>query len=390
MRKNSMRRFFAGFMLCALVLTAAGCSRNAAQEEEKISAAEEKAPAAAVPTGEAGSLLIQEIHEDVYGEYTVDYAYDESGRLIQKTERGDQVTDYSYHSNGNLKEEVLRIHDDRFCGNIRSSFSYRQDGTREQSVENSYGSDGKQTGQTVIVYDDHGNPITETWTVYNNVVNSDQTVGNETRITYDNTYDDQGRLTGCFRSGTDSAEMVETTWWYGENGETTCRQDHIFAGRLGHRETTVTNADGKMLSYQWESTDSHPAHRGEYLLYDARGNLLFREYTENDLGGGANMGTVSGSTTHYTNVYSEEGLLKQTLERSSSYYYDGVDMDTSTVPGHTAVVYTYDSQGRMISACHKDVHGNELYTETWEYDEEGNLIYHEDMSSGSVTYIYAP
>lgn len=353
---------------------------------------EELAPQeATLPVPEDMTVLIREDHEGVDGDYSVEYAYDDAGRLTRKTARGDQITDFTYYPNGNLKEEVLRIYDDRFGGNIRHSRAYRQDGTLEKTVDNAYGSNGRQTGEETVLFDEKGNPISSTFVVYNDVANSDKTIANELyTLTYENTYDDQGRLTHRLQTRTDSADLVEETWWYGTNGETTHRQDFITAGRLGHRETTVTNADGKVLTYVWESSDSYPAHRAEYSVYDDQGNLLLREYTENDLAGGAHMGTVSGGTTHYTNVYSKDGLLSQTMERASSYYYDGFDMTTETVPGHTAVRYTYDGEGRMVSACHMDVHGNALYTVTWEYDGEGNLICHADESLGTVTYTYAP
>ena len=101
------------------------------------------------------------------------------------------------------------------------------------------------------------------------------------------------------------------------------------------------------------------------------------------------MASVSGSVTYYTNVYSEEGLLTQTLKSVSSYYYNGVTMETSRVPSHTSVLYGYDGEGRLISEQFKDVHGNEFYTNTWTYDPEGNLVSREDIEVGTITYTYA-
>lgn len=360
-------------LLCAATILLAGCAEvpvvNAAREDPMV--------------------LVREEYNGVY-DYVVEYSYNPAGQLIRKVEREDQVTDYAYYANGAMKKEVLRIHDDRFNGNIRYSCEYRQDGTPEKRVDNAYGSDGIQTGEEVILYDEKGNPTSSTWKVYNKVAGSDKTtVGSTWQITYENTYDGEGRRVGCFQTNSDTGDMVEETWWYGTNGEITHRQDHISGGRLSYRETTVTNADGKLLTYLWESSDSYPKHKAQHFLYDDHGNLIFEEHSENDIAGAASMGTVAGSTVHYTNVYSKEGLLTQTLKTSSAYYYDGVTMDTSVVPSHTSVLYTYDSEGRLLSECHKDAHGNELFTNKWTYDAKGNLIRHEDVEMGVITYTYA-
>lgn len=334
-------------------------------------------------------VLIREEYSGVY-DYAVDYGYDASGRLLRKTERENQITEYAYYDDGTLKQEILRIHDDRFHGNVRYSVDYRPDGTMEKRVDNAYGADGLQTGEEVILYDDHGNPTSSTWKVFNKVAGSDKTiVGSSWEITYDNTYDPEGRLTGCFMMNESTGDMEEHAWWYSAGGEVTHRKDYLTMGRLSYRETTVTDADGNLQSYVWESSDGYPKHKAEHCLYDGQGNLIYREYTENDITGADNMGTVSGSVTHYTNVYSKEGLLTQTLKTQSSYYYDGVTMETSQVPSHTSVLYGYDSEGRLISEQFRDVHGNEFYTNTWTYDADGNLVSREDIEAGTITCTYA-
>jgi len=360
-------------LLCAAAILLAGCAEapvaNAAKEDPMV--------------------LVREEYDGVY-DYVVEYTYNPAGQLIRKVEREDQVTDYAYYSNGALKEEVMRIHDDRFNGNIRYSCEYREDGTLEKRVDNAYGSDGVQTGEEVIHYDEKGNPTSSTWKVYNKVVNSNKTVVGKTwETTYENTYDGEGRLIGCFQINSDTGEMVEETWWYGGNGEITHRRDYIIGGRLSYRETTATNADGNLLTYLWESSDGYPKHKARHCLYDDQGNLIYEEYSENDIAGAASMGTIVGSTTHYTNVYSKEGLLTQTLKTSSSYYYNGVSMETTVVPSHTSVLYTYDSEGRILSESFKDEHGNELFTNKWTYDAKGNVTRREDIEVGIITYTYA-
>ena len=334
-------------------------------------------------------VLVKEVYDGPY-DYAVEYTYNPDGQLIRRTERENQVWDFAYYSNGNLKEEVWRIHDNRFNGNIRQSKHYRQDGTLEKTVDNAYGSDGYQSSEEVIVYDEKGNPISSTWKVYNKVANSNKTiVGSTWETTYENTYDEEGRLVACFQMNGSSGEMVDEKWWYGTNGDVTHQADRIVGGRPAYRETTVTNADGNLLTYLWQSFESYPKHKSERCLYDAQGNLIYREYSESNITGDAMMDSISGSVTHYTNVYSKDGLLSQTLKSMDSYYYNGVTMETSTVPSHTSVLYTYDSEGRMLSACYKDVHGNEFYTDTWTYDANGNLTQEVNAEEGTITYTYA-
>lgn len=389
MKRNihSAARLLALLMCAAMILSGCGGRREEASESRKETRV--TVPKASESRQEDKMVLIREEYVGVY-DYTVEYTYNAEGLCVQKTEREDEITEYSYYPDGTLKQEVLRIYNDSFNGNIRWSIDYRPDGTLEKRVDNAYGSDGMHTGEEVILYDEMGNPLSSTWKVYNKVINSESTVmGSTWTTTYENTYDEEGRMTGCFQMNDSTMEMTEETWWYGDNGEVTHRLDKIQGGRLSYRETTVTNADGNLLSYVWESSDGYPKHKAEHCLYDAQGNLIFRECSESDIYGTASMGTISGSITHYTNVYSQEGLLTQTLKSVDSYYYNGVEMETSTVPSHTSVLYTYDSEGRCVSATYKDVHGNEFYTDTWTYDDQGNLTCREDIEVGTVAYTYA-
>ena len=65
-----------------------------------------------------------------------------------------------------------------------------------------------------------------------------------------------------------------------------------------------------------------------------------------------------------------------------TYTYDNVgNIATYTAPGKSAVVYTYDKQGQLLSAV-----GNETYTYT--YDDNGNILSVSTSDGNSTTYTY--
>ncbi len=370
--KTSLTLRLMSAALCAVMLLASAGTVSACAKEDPM-------------------VLVREEYSGLSA-YSVEYTYNAKGQLTQKVERENQVTDYTYYADGTLKQEILRIHDDRYNGNIRYSCDYRKDGTIEKRVDNAYGSDGNQTGEETVIYDSMGYPSLTTRKVFHSVANSDKTVeGKTTAITNENTYDEKGRIIHSFQTSSDSEEMIERTWWYdGESGSRTYREDSILHGRLFNRETTITNSDGKTLVYLWDTKGQYPIHHADYYLYDDHGNLMFHEHSEHDIAsGGVYMGSICGSTTHYTNIY-KDGLLQQTLKTSSSYQYNGAAMEESKVPEHTAVRYEYDSSGRMTAEIHKNENDQELYRITWEYDAKGNLIRYEDPEIGTVAYTYAP
>ncbi len=334
-------------------------------------------------------VLIREEYDGTYEDYSTEYIYNAKGQLIQKVERENQVTEYSYYADGTLYQEVQRIQDDRYFNNLLYSRTYRQDGTLEKVLRNTYDSKGILLESEATDYDPMGNPITSTWRTYTRVANTEVTTLNVCKVTtYTNTYDDQNRLTARTTMDDLTTEIIEETWWYdGEAGTTTCRKVVFENSRIRDQELWVTNSAGQMVSYVCSMLRGMPWSDTRYFLYDGNGNLLHQESSSKSIA--ADSATISGEIYTYTPVY-RDGLLQQSVKSGSTYSCDENGTETTIVPSHTAIRCEYDREGRRISETHFRENGSQHYSIRWTYDKQGNLTRYQHSDQGTTTYTYAP
>lgn len=276
------------------------------------------------------------------------YYYDDQGNVVRRTDNIGHMEVYSYYSDGVLKSTL------QYSQNKPIRFTRFDAYGNVQMIQNWY-EDG------VI-----------------------------RRQTYQNTYDDQGRLLEVRYLDSlrvDEQGMSVTKYVYNEDDAGYMTEFHAY----------------------YQETDESP-YRTRFTYYDAEGRLLGDEDYYLELGEGtvvSNFYDESGTLTYetrmrydqnsqetrettYTNRFGTAGLLQEreavTVITTQSYQ----DGDSQTRSETILHKYQYDSDGRLIREDFFDGSGAEMGYETWTYDAYGNLLDRSFAGRPLEHYEYAP
>ncbi|MCD8361525.1 MAG: hypothetical protein LUC98_00980 [Lachnospiraceae bacterium] len=241
------------------------------------------------------------------------------------------------------------------------TYSYDENGylvmsTSLQARENAH------TRYTEYSYDSSGNLLSE-YSYY--------TAGNVTSQT-DYSYDSQGNMLSEISSNLDGIDEINE-WTYDEDGNLRTEKNVNYKSDGTVTETAHTYSyddEGFCLTDYYERDGSLVW--VEQYSYDDYGNVITIDYYSDW------SDTEPDSTGTYSYVYDENGtILSQT-------YHDGFGTDLS----HSLITeYSYDSAGNVVSKTDKYLDGTLSKQYTYEYDENGNLIFQGEYPASSSNYL---
>ncbi|NGX45622.1 MAG: putative deoxyribonuclease RhsB, partial [Chlamydiae bacterium] len=346
-----------------------------------------------------GQISSKEIY-DTQGDlaYTLQYTYDEKGRLISETNPTSQIAHYNYDENGNL------IHEITFSG-LHKTYSYdasnrcTQETTAHQKTQHAYNSLGHKTSTTDhlgatthYAYDALGRLLIETnplgattsytYDALGNPITSTDPLGNTTHTCY-NIYGKPLQITHPDNSTESYTYTLEGNLEsYTDKEGTTTRYTYDILDR--ELTKIITDSSGNILSE--ESTTYTPFHKSSHTnalghtttyVYNAAGQLITETYadrttiyTYDSLGRKATQ-TTSPLTIHYTYDLLDRVHFEKHYHNSTLIYQE----DT-----------TYDTAGNIATKTRYP--GNQPATEGWEYDPLNREIAHTDALGHTTTTDY--
>jgi RHS repeat-associated protein len=295
-----------------------------------------------------------------------EFTYLTNGLLETSTDRNGQVTLFDYDAEWNLDSITTPL-------GFETTMTFDAVGRMETQVDARGNEDGEDPVDytTTFVYDDADRLVSQTDPLDNEVVTDYDLVGNVLSVTDPNlnattyTYDDANHLLTV----TD-ADAGVTGYGYDEAGNLVLRidaNDHETAYEydLAGRLTNVTDP----LLNEWV-TD-----------YDDVGNLISRI-------------DANGDETTY--AYDElNRLIEIAYEDTSTptveYAYDAEDRMIEMVDGGGTMVYEYDDVGRLEFVGRLITEGEDQWYEDefeYDYDDAGNVTAREWPDGTSSTYTY--
>ena len=330
--------------------------------------------------------------------HTVYYKYSPDGVLMYSgSEDGSSGLTYSYYDDGTLKKKEKSDHS--------YLAEYYPDGTLRSETEDD--------GSTIKTesYDESGN-------IESSVVKRAST--GETLITtrtYENRYDDSGRLT----------EKA----MYLQNGVLMCKYNYSYIPEGGYYEEYTEyngsegtnpvwghsisryNEQGNMIEQNLDIMEEKNCQRITTFLYDEEGNELAsceylykdntRQYERLKESSYDEHGKLLSTYEHY--IYGSEGTYNKTeygneydtdgnLIKVTEYHMNGnLTSAREQVEEHReqrgVTEYKYDDQGRKLEVVGYKGDGSISYTNSFEYDDRGNMIKSENANATEV-YRYAP
>ncbi len=161
---------------------------------------------------------------------------------------------------------------------------------------------------------------------------------------------------------------------------------------LGHAQTkTYYDTEGneiQMLLISEGSEDDYPFASYDYT-FDSQGRMATKteyiKYTENDGGSGV-------TETVYEYEYNEKGQLSKCISEdyTKTYEYDenGNLIWESGSEGEKHVEYQYNNKNQLIETDSYDIDGELTRFHTYEYDEDGNMVKDTYMDGGYTQYFY--
>ena len=363
--------------------------------------------------GRCASKTIIALENGAESSVTINYVYDEAGRVISsfddkgnvitteynsagkkivETDQNGAQTRYSYDNCGNLSQVI-------YPDNTSEKFTYDKNGNNITAVD--------RTGRTAqMTYDKsghllsksytNGNSVTYTYDAnYNLISETDENgaakqyeydrdgrntavvdaLGNRTTYTYDArsfvtsktdakgnvykyTYDNNGNLIKTeYPDGTASSAT------YNERGLTLTKTDRngyvtTMTYDNMNRLTSVTDAEGGVTKYEYDSVGNLTKQT------DANGNVTENSY--DSLGRKVKTVNALGQSEEFT--YDAKGNIVSSTDfggKITTFTYDKNDRMTSKKTADTTYTYSYAADGRLLSARDK------LGTTTFTYDQNG-------------------
>ncbi len=273
-----------------------------------------------------GPLVLASLQHTYDG--LIQYRYDEDGRLAEEyhVDRGWSYL-YTYQENGNINTWSI-FHDMELVGLVQYDFYGNQ-------VLRIYYEDGVETNRVQLLRE----------------------------------YDDQGRLLRCSTQGPLSAE--EMLYTYREDGSMTVEYTEYLRQELYHHRIGDFSPEGRLLRYNELVWMGQQSQYNWQLILDERGyprNMV--EEVQRPLEGGVYVRDIA----EYVNTYDDQGrILKIQKYREAM---EGPDyQEPRALVEETE--YAYDASGRLVrQACTYLQHPWKSWERLWEYDADGNLLYH--------------
>lgn len=253
-------------------------------------------------------------------------------------------------------------------------------------------------GRATSVQHPGGSAETFTYDGEGNVLSHTDLRGTVIEMTYDNV----GRpLMTRARNGTD--QVTVSTLSYDDASSTTTMRDALNHSTVTvydglRRPTSVTNADGKTKTLQYDGVDllQESDFKGQSTTYkydqldrvvEARDREShFTTVIYDDRGGLTKQVNDRRGHTH-VETYDPLGRLVRVTsggETVASFEYDGNDNRTTRRDGRGFLTrYTYDALNRVKTASHENIQN-----ETYDYDAVGNLLRYFDGAGGAVTQTF--
>lgn len=328
--------------------------------------------------------------------YEITYLYKHTGQLINQTDAKTGATHtYFYDLAGNVVEDAVGLHPGTDPSHTAySMYTYDLDGRR---IRVNAPSPSASSGQ-------NASSISYTYDRWGNVLSTTDARGYVT--TYE--YDSQDHLIKQIEpqvmvvatNGVRTFQAPTKAWYYDVNGRLTGVTDEN-----GHTSTNAYDpASGELVS----STDAVGAIT--YYAYDGLGRQVAKQsppaasglkhITWQDLDA---LGRVIQEGDFLLNGSS----LTKSIQQTYVLDQDGNRIKVTDAIGNYSL-YTYDSEGRMLSSqtptqrvagkYHRytyDTNGNKTSettadgdTESWTYDYFGRVLTQKDLSGANYTYTY--
>ncbi|MBE6607046.1 MAG: RHS repeat protein [Ruminococcaceae bacterium] len=275
------------------------------------------------------------------------YTYTSDG-LLSKNTFGERVSEFIYDKNKNLIKTVstdglVREYSYDDMGNVIKDISYSGE-TPMHGYEYSFDKSGNMIKKTVLQN-----------------MNTDFDYLS-TRFTVDYTYDENGKLITALETSSNGSEY-RVDYIYDENG------------RLIREDEIIDDGMVTIVEYAYDESDKilkETNYYNEYVIdytYDAKGNLVEEKRS----------GKSASLDYTYEYIYDENGLLVRENQLS---YFGSVSKEVKIT-----VDYTYDDAGNLIKKILDYKRYGMIYTRTYLYDTNGNLIEYSEATEGGTTII---
>jgi RHS repeat-associated protein len=343
------------------------------------------------------------------------YTYDSNGNMLSQTDPAGIVTQYTYDGSGNMLSQTVAY---GLPEALTTSYTYDANGNRVTETKQNPSGSGNQT--TLYTYDTNNRLVetfypdgTNTQTIYDSLGHVVGTIDQKQRQTND-FYDAMGRAAtiqypdnrmsvyGYDPNGnrTDDTE-------YGTDGSS--RNTHTDYDSLNHPVTVTypdTNRTISVYDGQGRVTDSYDEN-GSHTHYDydnagrrldmiaGVGSINQESQYGYDANGNQTTLTVAGqlqSTTGYDTLNRATTVTYpqpagQAYVNPSITVYDADGRKTQTIDQAQNVTnFSYDGQGRLTNVTKVSSSGN--MTETYTYDQVGNLLSQMDSNNHTTYFTY--
>ena len=145
------------------------------------------------------------------------------------------------------------------------------------------------------------------------------------------------------------------------------------------------NSKGQITSVTttWDNGNEH------YEEYDKYGNVIYAEDGDNEYEYEYSYDKKGNAleTVCYINGDENYTIVREFDKHDNVTYYKHTDHEDEEYSYARSYEYEYNSKGDIIEeVCYDEDSGDELYTQTYEYDKKGNPTYFEYDYQGHVSY----
>ena len=315
---------------------------------------------------DAGNLISETWNDDYNNTGIMTYTYDENGNLLTETAAKNGIVTHKKtierDSNGKMISQITETLPESDAGySIKTKYDEYENIVRSEN------------GQSQVIntydraYDDSGNPLSETWKLFQPM---DATEPNDiVTTTYE--YDSNGNL--LRKEVVRNIAQIREEYIYTRTDDgkpLTCdyQVDTVYGGRSAHTEWEYDDA-GNIISKAWN--DSSNSMSVESYTYDSDGNLLRYNNQEN----------YENETIEYT--YDEKGNqteVKCTYEDQShknytiwrEFYEDGTMKTEHLIGANIKGIYyrrqcAWDQKGNLLEVLIQNPYASELLDITFGY-----------------------
>jgi RHS repeat-associated protein len=335
----------------------------------------------------------RELTETLANSGVLTYGYNADGLLTKLTDPVGNTTSYSYDSDNRLTQRTDPLsHSETIAYDKASNVTSTTDRDGRQ-ITYAFDTADRRTGETWV-----NGSYTATFSLD---AAGEVTRATDPNSTYAYTYTKVGLLQSVDNNGTPGVPHIVLTYSYNAAGDETSLTDSLggsvsYNYDADHRLTgisTPVSGGNAALSYNYDTasrltgiTRTAPSAHTITSSYSYDNVNRITSITHTD---------TTSSTTLATYAYGYDTASRLTSytgpEGSLSYSYDSINQVTG-VSGARNETYTFDKNGNRTMSGYSTGTGNELLadgTNTYAYDNEGNVTGQTQVSNGQVTaYTY--